>query len=60
MVTISKKLNLTTKEKPCKLSLYKSVRLEKTIKKGLTTFDSCKPFVYMVGGTGFEPVTSTV
>jgi hypothetical protein len=34
-------------------------QMQQTIKKGLTTFKSCKPSISMVGDTGFEPVTST-
>jgi hypothetical protein len=31
-----------------------------TIKKGLTSIYARKPLLIVVGGTGFEPVTSTV
>ena len=34
--------------------------LQNTNKKGLTTSDSCKPLLLLVGGTGIEPVASTV
>ena len=30
------------------------------ITKGLTNLYACEPFMNLVGGTGFEPVTSTV
>ena len=29
-------------------------------KQGFTHFRTCKPLILLVGGTGFEPVTSTV
>jgi hypothetical protein len=29
-------------------------------KKGLTSLGACKPLMFVVGDTGFEPVTSTV
>jgi hypothetical protein len=60
MVTISKILNVKHSEKAYYERLYKKCCLKNTIKKGLTTFNSCKPLIIMVGGTGFEPVTSTV
>jgi hypothetical protein len=40
--------------------LYKDTCLQILIKKGLTGFNACKPLFSMVGGTGIEPVTSTV
>ena len=42
------------------LELHTNHSLYATIKKGLTSMYSYKPLLTLVGGTGFEPVTSTV
>ena len=42
------------------LTLHTSHSLYATIKKGLTSIYARKPLLILVGGTGFEPVTSTV
>ena len=40
--------------------INKDCKIQNAIKKGLTTFDSCKPMIFVVGTIGFEPTTSTV
>lgn len=39
---------------------YKKAFIQRLIEKGLIAYIRCKSFIYMVGGTGFEPATSTV
>ena len=46
--------------KACLSMLSKGRYPQRPIEKGLTTINSRKPFIFVVGGTGFEPVTSTV
>ena len=43
-----------------KLDISKNLSSYATIKKGITNDYVCKPLILLVGGTGFEPVTSTV
>ena len=40
--------------------LYRNTCLQIATKKELTASYCRKPLIYMVGDTGFEPVTSTV
>ena len=40
--------------------LHEKHLLYATNKKGFTSINAHKPLLYLVGGTGFEPVTSTV
>ncbi len=60
MVTIYKILNQSHFSKDHLFWFYKGCCRKSHIIKGLTTPVDCKPFIYLVGGTGFEPVTSTV
>ncbi len=60
MVKTSKMLNINHSTKAYSERLYKECYPERAIKKGLTTFDSCKPLIFVVGTIGFEPTTSTV
>ncbi len=42
------------------IALHANHSFYATIKKGFTNIYARKPLLYLVGGTGFEPVTSTV
>ena len=60
MVTIYKMLYISHSTKAYLQRLYKECCSKNTNKKGFTTLYRCKPLIIMVGGTGIEPVTSTV
>jgi len=55
MVTIFKNSKSTYHEKSYQLRFFNDNTPQIPNKKGLTTFNSCKPFIYMVGTRGFEP-----
>ena len=42
------------------IALHANHSFYATIKNGLTSMYAYKPLLILVGGTGFEPVTSTV
>ena len=60
METNLQKIRIKTLVNAYHLKTSEQGNLEKTNKKGLTTSDRCKPFIFMVGSRGFEPRTSTV
>jgi hypothetical protein len=55
-----KSMNFVNSAIPLISAFYTDRFLYIATKKGLTSFIAYKPLCLLVGGTGFEPVTSTV
>ena len=60
MVTTEKKLSTMVSLNALRIMFYVLISPYNATKKGLTNFIARKPLIYMVGGAGFEPATSTV